>query len=207
VMLDAFGTLVELDDPAGRLQAALAERGVDRERSLVASAFTEEVAYYVEHKLSGRDEKSLTRLRQECAAVFLRAAGADLEAEEFAHPFVEALVLRPLDGVVPELERLRGAGLVLVCVSDWDVSLASQLERVGLHRLLTAIVSSAEVGVEKPDPTVFQVALDRVGVPAERALHVGDSEDDRAGAVAAGLAFEPAPVATLPMRLGFPAVP
>ncbi|MGH3034319.1 MAG: HAD family hydrolase, partial [Gaiellaceae bacterium] len=145
--LDAFGTLVELDDPADRLQAALAERGVERERDSVTAAFAEEVAYYVEHKLSGRDEESLSRLRRECAAVFLHAAGVELDPEEFARPFVEALVFRPLDGVVPVLERLRGAGLVLACVSDWDVSLAAQLGRVGLDHILAAIVSSAEVGV------------------------------------------------------------
>jgi putative hydrolase of the HAD superfamily len=206
VTLDAFGTLVELDDPADRLQAALAERGVERTRGSVADAFAEEVAYYVEHKLSGRDEESLSRLRRECAAVFLQAAGAELDPGEFARPFVEALLFRPLDGVVPALGRLRAAGVVLVCVSDWDVSLAAQLGRVGLDHVLTAIVSSAEVGVEKPDPAVFQAALERVRAAPERALHVGDSDADRVGAEAAGLAFEPAPVATLPERLGLPAV-
>jgi HAD superfamily hydrolase (TIGR01509 family) len=207
VTLDAFGTLVELEDPAERLQAALAERGVERRRDSVAGAFAEEVAYYVEHKRFGRDEESLSRLRRECAAVFLHAAGAELEPEEFTRPFVEALVFRPLDGVMPALERLRGAGLVLVCVSDWDVSLAAQLGRVGLGHILAAVVSSAEVGVEKPDPAVFRAALLRVGVAPERALHVGDSHADQAGAEAAGLAFEPAPVATLPERLGLPVIP
>lgn len=206
VTLDAFGTLVELDDPADRLRAALAERGVERERTVVADAFAAEVAYYVEHKLAGRDEESLARLRRECAAVFLRAAGARLDPEEFALPFVGALVFRPLDGVVPALERLRGAGLVLVCVSDWDVSLAAQLGRIGLDHLLSAIVSSAEIGLEKPEPAVFHAALERVAVMPHRALHVGDSEADRVGAKAAGLAFEPAPLGTLPLRLGLPAV-
>lgn len=207
VTLDAFGTLVELDDPAERLQAALAERGVDRRRDSVADAFAEEVAYYVEHKLSGRDEESLSRLRRECTAVFLHAAGAELDPEEFSRPFVEALVFRPLDGVVPALERLRGAGLVLVCVSDWDISLAAQLGRAGLGHILGAVVSSAEVGVEKPHPAVFRAALQRVGVAPGRALHVGDSDADRVGAEAAGLVFEPPPVATLPERFGLPAVP
>ncbi|MGH3033977.1 MAG: HAD family hydrolase, partial [Gaiellaceae bacterium] len=58
-----------------------------------------------------------------------------------------------------------------------------------------------------PDPAVFRAALQRLGVAPERAVHVGDSDADRAGAEAAGLAFEPAPVATLPERLGLPAVP
>jgi putative hydrolase of the HAD superfamily len=67
---------------------------------------------------------------------------------------------------------------------------------------LTEIVSSAEAGAAKPDPAAFLVALERLGVPPERALHVGDGDTDRDGAAAAGLAFEPAPLATLPERLG-----
>jgi FMN phosphatase YigB (HAD superfamily) len=49
---------------------------------------------------------------------------------------------------------------------------------------------------------VFRLALERLGVSAGRALHVGDGDADRDGAAAAGLAFEPAPLATLPERLG-----
>jgi FMN phosphatase YigB (HAD superfamily) len=41
-----------------------------------------------------------------------------------------------------------------------------------------------------------------MGVEAGRALHVGDDDADRAGAEAAGLAFEPVPLATVPERIG-----
>jgi hypothetical protein len=44
--------------------------------------------------------------------------------------------------------------------------------------------------------------LERLDVPAERTLHIGDGDSDRDGAAAAGLAFEPVPLATLPERLG-----
>ena len=54
----------------------------------------------------------------------------------------------------------------------------------------------------KPEAAVFVIALDRLGVAPERTLHIGDGDGDRDGAAAAGLAFEPPPVATLPERLG-----
>ena len=126
----------------------------------------------------------------------------ELEAETFAPAFVGALVFRPLEGVVEALRRLRRAGLELACVTNWDVGIGEQLEQAGLAPYLSAIVSSAETGAEKPDPKVFEEALKRVGVGPGRAIHIGDDEADQAGALAAGLGFEPPPLATLPERLG-----
>ena len=202
VTIDAFGTLVELEDPVGRLQAALGERGIDRDEQSVAAAFASEVEYYVVHKGEGRDEASLLDLRNRCSGVFLAGVAPELDAEEFSPAFVRSLVFRPLDGVIAALRRLRRAGLELACVSNWDVGIDEQLEKAGLAHYLSAVVSSAETGAEKPDPRVFAEALTRLGVTAERAVHIGDDEADQAGALAAGLRFEPPPLATLPARRG-----
>jgi putative hydrolase of the HAD superfamily len=202
ITIDAFGTLVELADPVGLLREALAERGVVRERDQIAAAFASEVDYYLVHKVEGAGSTSLADLRRRCSQVFLEGVDCELDPEEFAPAFVEALVFRPLDGVPEALERLRRAGLELACVTNWDVGIGEQLERAGLARFLSAVVSSAEVGAEKPDPRVFTEALARLGVAPERALHVGDEPGDVEGARNAGLAFAEAPLATLPRRLG-----
>jgi HAD superfamily hydrolase (TIGR01509 family) len=202
VTLDAMGTLVDLEDPVPGLRAALAERGVERGAERVAAAFRAEVAYYVERTVEGRDEESLADLRRRCAAVFLEHAGAALDAEEFAPAFVGTIAFRPLPGVEAALARLERAGLALAVVSNWDVSLAGHLERAGLAPRFAVVVSSAEAGAAKPDRRPFELALERLGVPPARALHCGDGDSDRDGAAAAGLLFEPAPLATLPERLG-----
>jgi FMN phosphatase YigB (HAD superfamily) len=202
VTIDAFGTLVELENPVGRLQAALAERGAERDEKPVAAAFAAEVEYYLVHKGEGRDDASLLDLRSRCSGVFLEGVAPELDAEEFAPAFVGSLVFRPLEGTVEALHRLRRAGLELACVTNWDIGIGEQLERAGLAHYLSAIVSSAETGAEKPDPRVFGEALARLGVEPGRAIHVGDDEVDQAGALAAGLGFEPPPLATLPARLG-----
>jgi putative hydrolase of the HAD superfamily len=202
VTVDAMGTMVELDDPTPRLRRELAERGVEREPDEVAAAFRAEVAYYLPRTLEGRDGESLADLGRRCTAVFLEHARADLDPEEFAPAFVGSIVFRPLDGAAAALGSLCRAGLALACVSNWDVSLRGHLEAAGLAGFFAQIVSSAEAGSAKPDPEVFRVALERLGVRPERALHVGDGDGDRDGAAAAGLAFEPAPLATLPERLG-----
>jgi HAD superfamily hydrolase (TIGR01509 family) len=202
VTVDAMGTIVELADPAPRLRSALRERGVERDLDKVAAAFRAEVAYYLPRTLEGRDDETLADLGVRCTTVFLEHAGADLDAHEFAPAFLASIVFEPLPGAAAALGRLRDAGLALACVSNWDISLEGHLERASLAACFTAIVSSAEAGASKPDPTVFQVALARLGVPPERALHIGDADGDREGAAAAGLAFEPTPLATLPERLG-----
>lgn len=202
VALDALGTLVELADPVPGLRRALAAHGVERGDVDVGHAFAAEVAYYLPRAHTGSDPETLTTLRQDCAGVFLEACQADLDPVAFAPDFDAAIGFRLLPGVVPALDALQAAGLSLACVANWDISLNGHLEGLGLTKRFHAIVSSAEAGTQKPDPRPFELALERLGAQASRALHCGDSDADRKGAARAGLAFEPDPVNTLPERLG-----
>ena len=202
ITLDAFGTLLELEDPLRPLGAALAARGVTRGPDEIARAFEAEVAHYLPRSWTGRDEESLLTLRRECAGVFLDELSADLDPDAFVEPFVRSLVFRAMPGTKSALEQLQGAGFRLACVSNWDYLLPSHISRAGLAGVFETVVSSAEAGASKPDPRIFQVALERLGVTPGQALHVGDQTADREGARAAGLRFEPPPVVTLPERLG-----
>lgn len=207
VTVDAFGTLVELVDPRDRLAAALAAAGVRREDHEIADAFAVEVAHYVPRSHQGRDETSLRELRQDCTRVFLDAVGAELDPETFAPAFVGALEFELVPGVRTALGALRAGGLSLACVANWDISAGEQLERLDVRSLFATVVTSAEAGVAKPDPGIFSLALRRLGVAPSRALHIGDGPADKGGAHAAGLAFEPVPLATLPARLGLASPP
>jgi putative hydrolase of the HAD superfamily len=201
VTIDAFGTLVTLRDPNAALRRALRARGVKRTPEQVAAAFAVEGRYYRDRSHEGADEASLALLRRDCAAVFLEAIEADLDPEEFARPYVEALEFEPVPGAVDAVSELERLGLGLAVVSNWDVALHGYLEQLGLAGRFEAVVTSAEAGAPKPDPRIFELALERLRVPPERALHVGDSEADEEGARAAGMAFAPAPLADLPARL------
>ncbi len=193
VTLDAFGTLVGLPNPVPALREALRERGVERNPDAVAAAFAAEGAYYRPRSLEGRGEESLARLRRECVAVFLEAAGADLDPEEFVDTYIEALRFELLPGVVEAVRSLRRRGLALAVVGNWDMALPDHLAGLGLGGLL--VFSSAAVGAAKPDPAPFLHALRALGVPPERALHIGDDEVDELGARAAGMRFARAPLA------------
>jgi putative hydrolase of the HAD superfamily len=201
VTIDAHGTLITLRDPVSLLQAALAARGVDRSLEQVERAFHAEVAYYVPRSHEGRDDATLALLRRDCARVFLEAAGADLAPEEFAPAFLEALVFEPAAGATAACRALAGAGLRLAVVSNWDIGLHGQLALLGLTAIVDAVVTSAEAGAPKPDPAVFRLALERLDVAPARAVHVGDAIADEEGARAAGLRFEPAPLADAARRI------
>src|SRR3954452_19287030 len=198
VTIDAFGTLVTLRDPLPALQRALAAHGVSRSLVEVRRAFEAEVAYYVPRSHEGRDEAALALLRRDCAAVFLDAAGAHaLDPAKF--PFVAALEFELLPGAREAGRALQRAGLRLAVVSNWDISLSEYLQRLGLD---LPVVTSADAGAAKPDPAVFRLALSQLGVDDPgHAVHVGDSAADAEGAAAAGLRFEPAPLADAARRI------
>lgn len=201
VTIDAFGTLVALRDPVPALQRALAERRVARDADAVREAFGAEVEFYVARSHEGRDEATLALLRRDCAAVFLEAAGAELDAGEFAPAFLDSLEFEPIDGAVDACCALAARGLRLAVVSDWDVGLHEHLDALGIAALVDAVVTSAEAGAPKPAPDVFELALARLDVPPERAVHVGDSDADEEGARAVGMRFEPAPLAAAAERI------
>jgi putative hydrolase of the HAD superfamily len=202
VTIDAYGTLVTLRDPVPALRTALASRGVERSSGDVQRAFEAEVAFYVGRSHEGRDAASLALLRRDCAGVFLEALEAELDPEDFAAAFVSSLRFAELPGARDACVQLAAAGLRLAVVSNWDIGLQDHLGVLGLDAVVDIVVTSAEAGAPKPAPAIFELALARLGVDAAaRAVHIGDAAADEEGARAAGLHFEPAPLADAVRRI------
>ncbi len=179
VLLDALGTLVELEPPWVPLAAVL-----ELDQAEVANAVRAEMEFYKEHSHEGKDEASLAALRARCADIL----SWELDREVPLKTMMEAFRFRAFDDARPALDELRGQGLRLVCVSNWDISLPEVLEQCGLADAVDGIVTSAGSGVRKPDPAIFHAALDVAGCGADEALHVGDTvAEDIAGAGAAGI--------------------
>ena len=63
-------------------------------------------------------------------------------------------------------------------IANQPLGTADRLARYGLLPYLQVVASSAEEGVCKPDPALFQIALERAGCPPERALMAGDRLDN-----------------------------
>jgi HAD superfamily hydrolase (TIGR01509 family) len=190
VTLDAHGTLMQLGDPVPALLDALAERGVDRGPEAVRAGFLAEAAHYAPRASEGHDEESLARLQRECAGVFLDAVSAELDVDEFTPVYIGSLRFEPLPGVVDALKRLRGLGLTLAVVANWDLSLHRLLEQVRLTPYFATVVHAAG----KPAPDGLLRALAELRVEPERALHVGDDDADEWAARVAGMRFARAPL-------------
>ena len=94
----------------------------------------------------------------------------------------------PLDGAEECLTHLRGAGIRVGVVSNADGRVEAALKRAGLANLLDVIVDSGVVGVAKPNPKIFDYALEPLGLAAEDTWYLGDTVAyDVAAAEAAGL--------------------
>ena len=92
------------------------------------------------------------------------------------------------DDVLPCLELLRGAGLRMGLVSNTSRDLDEIVAAFALAEYIEVAVASVEIGLAKPSPAIFGVALERTGVAAGDAVMVGDSvEDDVRGALACGM--------------------
>jgi putative hydrolase of the HAD superfamily len=189
VLLDAFGTLVVLDDPAGRLGALLAAEGHAHPPERVAAALRAEVLHYRAHHDQGRDPETLAALRLNCAAVLAEGLGDDVPPlPRLTELLVDALRFTLLPDVLPALDALAGAGLRLGVVSNWDCGLGDVLAGLGVADRFGVVATSAVVGAGKPDPRIFRHALGGLGVAPEAALHCGDLPAyDCAGAAAAGV--------------------
>jgi putative hydrolase of the HAD superfamily len=194
ILLDALGTLVELEPPAPRLRAELAERfGVEISETDAQRAIAAEISFYRAHLDEGRDEQSLAELRARCAGE-LREAMPEHARRRLppSTELVETLLASLRFSLYPEvsaaLADFHARGLRLVVVSNWDVSLHGVVRSLGLSPMLDGVLTSAESGSRKPSPQIFEAALQLAGVAAAGAIHVGDSvEEDVLGARAAGI--------------------
>lgn len=81
------------------------------------------------------------------------------------------------DDVVDALDRLRRSGLTLGIVSNFEAWLDDLLSVLGVRDRFQVRVISAVEGIEKPDPRIYRLALDRAGVAAGEAAFVGDNPE------------------------------
>ena len=95
---------------------------------------------------------------------------------------------RLFDDSLPALQALQAMGLRLGILSNFDTHLRDVLQSFGLLPFFDFVLVSAEVGLAKPDPRIFDLVVDAAGVPRDRILYVGDHiGDDIQGARGAGL--------------------
>jgi HAD superfamily hydrolase (TIGR01549 family) len=197
VFFDMYGTLAGFSPSRYKIQSrACAAFGIDVTPEGITAGYASADAYMARQnstspvRLRSQDERE--RFFAEYERLILAGAGVAVTVDralEVWHAIREIPYgLAPFDDVVPVMGRLATRGLVLGLITNIDRDGAELATSVGLAEHLDVVVTSGEVGADKPAPEIFAEALRRAGVEAGEAVHVGDQPtSDIDGALAAGL--------------------
>jgi putative hydrolase of the HAD superfamily len=187
VLFDAGGTLVHLDPrwvgPA--LESAVGQ-APDPDR-MVDAHYRTMHDFGARLSATGRsdaEEWGFWMLR------FLERTGVDPTPEAVAAlGELRGVWTKPIEGVREAVTGLAADGVRVAVVSNADGTVEETLAVAGYDGVFEFVVDSSVVGISKPDPRIFDGALERLGLPPDRVWYVGDSmHHDVGGATAAGLA-------------------
>ena len=198
VLLDAGGTLIESRPaPASVYAQVLSRRGHPVDEAPVAAAFRSVWSEMTQrhprgldryHRLKGGERAWWGEFVQEVMARLEIGLPWQGVLDDLFEAFADPAAWHVFPEVPEVLSVLRGRGLRLAVVSNWDSRLPALLDGLGLGGSFDALLVSALEGVEKPSPEIFVRAAERLGVPPGRCLHAGDSPlDDVRGAESAGV--------------------
>jgi HAD superfamily hydrolase (TIGR01549 family) len=191
LFLDAGGVLCH---PAWtRVSAALAGEGVEVSAEALARAEPlakkdiDEAAVVGATTDAGRGWLYFNKVLQHAGLPVSQATDAALAVLREYHRTENLWETVPSD-VKPALGHLRSRGLKLVVVSNANGKLRYLFDRLGLTQFFDVVLDSHDWGVEKPDPRLFQIALEHSSSVAKSTAHVGDLYHiDVVGARNAGL--------------------
>jgi FMN hydrolase / 5-amino-6-(5-phospho-D-ribitylamino)uracil phosphatase len=188
VSFDFGQTLSDLD--MDMLSRRLAERAVAVEAAALARSEGAAWAAYNEAVLRGIGGHPwrilMRRLLSEAAA-----PEASIEAlvewlwSEQPH---KNLWRRPVPGMIELVADLNRAGIAVAIISNSEGRLAEFAQELGWARHFAVLADSGKLGIEKPDRGIFEWTSERLGIPLNRIVHVGDSyAADVEGALKAGM--------------------
>lgn len=190
VVFDLGGTLLEFNpdrlpwldwERAGltNAYAYLTARGYEIEEQALTAEFIDKLPERWRRATQGGENLRLSVvMREACAAGGIAPTPAEID--EAVARYIEPLDARvvPYDDTIDTLEWLCGAGYQVGLISNtmWPARYHHQeLERFGLHPYFDHTVFSSDVGVWKPQPGIYLLSLDALGVPAREAVFVGDT--------------------------------
>ncbi|KAA2262355.1 HAD-IA family hydrolase [Solihabitans fulvus] len=213
VLFDFSGTLFRLEHESSWFDGLLDDAGAPmdvREQAELMRRLTAPVGVAddlsEEMQLAWEKRDLDPELHREVYVATLRAAGVTGEgmAELLYERLLDPAYWQPYPDTLEALRRLSDAGIPVAVVSNiaWDIT--SAFDRHGATVLVDELVMSYQEGVIKPDPKIFLLACDRLGVDPADTLMIGDSEEADGGAAAVGSVVaivEPLPTAQRPTAL------
>jgi epoxide hydrolase-like predicted phosphatase len=123
---------------------------------------------------------------QELAEPYAEKKGLRLDGDEIDHMLAPTYLL--VDPMIERLARLRDEGYVTALLTNSFREFRPILERNVDFALFDVIVDSSEVGFRKPEPAIYALMAERLGVAPARTVYLDDFADNLAGAKLAGWA-------------------
>jgi putative hydrolase of the HAD superfamily len=201
VFFDWFNTLARYNPPREELQSqALREVGIDISPQkimpglLIADRdyFEENAVFPIRKRSPEEQAKIYSRYQQ----TILTEAGVNVSND----PDILAKIMKKtqqlykgitfvlFDDVLSILKMLKGQNLTLGLLTNLDTDMKPICHELGLEPYIDFIVTSGEVGADKPKPAIFLAALQKAKVKASEAIHVGDQYKlDAVGAMGVGI--------------------
>ncbi len=180
-VFDAYGTLFDVHSAVGRHRARLGEKA-----DAVSALWRAKQLEYTWLRSLMQTHADFWQVTGDALDYALDAHGiADTALREDLLQAYRVLDCYPEVPVV--LARLQRAGMKTAILSNGSPAmLAAAVEGSGLRGLLDAVLSVEDVGVYKPDPRVYRLAVERIGVAAERVSFQSSNAWDAVAAAAFG---------------------
>ncbi len=192
VLFDAGNTLIRMDYAA--IAEALRRLGVTVDEAAIEDAELRARVRLDPHLAPGASTEAVAthdrylRYLLEPLGVTAPTQVAAVERWRRAYNAPVGLWTRADAAASSALARAKAAGLVVGVISNSNGTVGGTLEATGLAARIDFVLDSSVVGVEKPDPRIFRLGVERAGVAAAEAVYVGDLYAvDVLGARAAGL--------------------
>lgn len=150
--------------------------------------------HIVREKLKLKDQAFQGKLdRHEYYAMVIRLYGVtdpQVIEEGATALLLDATTVEIVPGVPETMRKLKDKGFILGIITDTATPISTKLDwfdRAGFGRVWDTIISSKEIQIRKPAPTIYQEALIRTGTKAEEAVFVGHKTSELKGAKAVGM--------------------
>ncbi|MFQ6395994.1 HAD family hydrolase [Nocardia sp. KC 131] len=198
VLFDFSGTLFRLEDDQSWADDLIGEDGQPfdvRETAEIMRRMTAPVEQYVQFDAEGQiawERRDLDpQLHRKAYAEVLRQSGVPTvrQSERLYRRLIDPMAWTPYPDTEDVLTSLSAQRIPVGVISNIAFDVRPAFSARGWDRLVESFALSFEIGAIKPDPRIFRVALEQLGVRADAALMVGDSAEADGGATALGCRF------------------
>ena len=174
VLFDLFGTLV---NDFGTSGAAIHMREMASALGIPYEPFAQLWTETIDMRIVGAFDSVIANIQYVCDAMNAAPRAEQISvAIEMRMNYVRR-ALQPKSDAIDTLERLKTRAYKTGLLSNCSIEIPLLWHETPFVNLIDAPVFSAQARLKKPDPRVFHLACERLGVPAAACLYIADGED------------------------------